>query len=78
MSDFILRQKIRKILSEFFNGDWVYAYGPNEFPKSNGDIQNPSDLDAKFDSEFNFIHNELEENEENVGLKNLNKKVKKK
>jgi len=74
MGDSILRKHIREILFEFFNNSWVYTYGPNKFPKFDGTETTPSVLDVEFDSEFNFMHDELEESENNVGLEKSCKK----
>ena len=68
MGDFILRKHIREILSEFFNNASVYADLPNKFPSFDGIAKTPSDLNAEFDSEFNFLHDELEESKVNDDL----------
>lgn len=75
MDVFILRQEIGKVLNEFFNNSWVYTYGQNKFPKFDNSETTPSDLDAEFDEEF--LGDELEKNQENIGLNNQIEKVKK-
>jgi hypothetical protein len=78
MDDSILRKHIRKVISEFFNNAWVYTYGPNKFPKFDDEPRTPSDLEAKFDSEFDSDDQNIGESEKNDGLKKPMKKVQKK
>lgn len=74
MNDSILRNNIRCIISEFMNSAWVYAYGPNKFPKLDGSNKTPSELDVEFDSDYNFYNDELEEIENNTDLEASQKK----
>ena len=78
MGNYNLRKQIREILSEFFNNSWVYTYGPNKFPRLDGNEKTPDDLNRDFDHKFNFLYDEIEESEENTGFKKSRKKVKKK
>lgn len=76
MGNSVLRKHVRRILHELFvNNSWVYNYGPNKFPNFDGEDITPSDLDSEFDAEFDFLHNELGESENNVGLNSKQKKL---
>lgn len=59
MDKSLLRWIIRNILSETYSGG-IYTYGPNKFPYFTDD-KKPSELDVEFDKEFDFMHDEMGE-----------------
>lgn len=64
MGNSILRKQVRKIISEFFNNQVVYADSHTKFPKFDGSEKTPSDLDMEFQAEFGSAPDAIEESEE--------------